>query len=55
MPQGGCITIQGENQVIKTKGRDASLPLKEGKYVRISVKDEGRGIPEEHMVKVFDP
>ena len=53
MPQGGCITIRAENQVIKT--RDASLPLKEGKYVRISIKDEGSGIPKEHMDKIFDP
>jgi PAS domain S-box-containing protein len=55
MPQGGTITIQAENQVIENKGNDSGVPLKDGKYVRISIKDEGRGIPEEDIDKIFDP
>jgi len=55
MPQGGTITVQAQNQIIDNKEKDPSLPLNEGRYVRISIKDEGPGIPEEHMGKVFDP
>jgi CheY-like chemotaxis protein len=31
------------------------LPLKEGKYVEISIKDQGIGIPKNHLPKIFDP
>lgn len=55
MPQGGTITVQAQNQIIDNKEKDPSLPLNEGRYVRISIKDEGPGIPAEHMGKVFDP
>ncbi|MBN2158409.1 MAG: PAS domain S-box protein [Spirochaetes bacterium] len=52
MPEGGDITIATENVTI---GADSGLPLKPGRYVRISVGDTGVGIPAEHLQKVFDP
>jgi two-component system, cell cycle sensor histidine kinase and response regulator CckA len=52
MPQGGGLTVQAENTEIQ--GGNA-LPLKEGPYLRIIFADEGIGIPEEHLAKVFDP
>jgi len=55
MPQRGTITIQVENQVIVDKSNDSAVPLNNGKYVRISIKDEGRGIPKKHLNKIFDP
>ena len=55
MPRGGTITLQAENQILDKNGKDSALPLNKGKYVRISVKDEGRGIPEESLRKIFDP
>jgi PAS domain S-box-containing protein len=55
MPHGGAITVQAENRIIDNKVKDPALPLNEGRYVRISIKDEGPGISEEHMDKVFDP
>jgi PAS domain S-box-containing protein len=51
-PMGGTIEISAENVVI---GQKDSLPLKEGKYVRISIADSGIGIPKEHLSKIFDP
>jgi len=55
MPQGGCINIRAENQVIDNKDKEFPLVLNEGKYVTISIKDEGSGISEDHMDKIFDP
>lgn len=52
MPEGGVISICCENVVLD--GFNAvSLPA--GEYVRITVSDEGIGIPQEHLSKVFDP
>jgi CheY-like chemotaxis protein len=55
MPQGGKIAIETENQIIEDRSKDSASPLKEGKYVRISIKDEGGGIPEKHLNRIFDP
>jgi PAS domain S-box-containing protein len=52
MPGGGRITVTYENVVI---GKDDSIPLKEGYYVKTSFKDEGIGIPQEQVSKIFDP
>ena len=30
-------------------------PMKKGNYVHIVIKDNGSGIPEEHLKRVFDP
>ena len=50
--QGGTITVQGENVHITAADL---LPLTSGRYVKISIKDEGKGIPKQHLDKVFDP
>jgi len=55
MPQGGTITIQAENKIIENQDKDSASPLKEGKYVKISIKDEGIGILEKHLNRIFDP
>jgi len=52
MPEGGKISITGNNVIL---GKDNNLPLPEGKYIKISIEDEGVGIPEEHLNKIFDP
>jgi PAS domain S-box-containing protein len=52
MPQGGAIHILAENVLISEKSQ---VPLKSGKYVKISIQDQGIGIPPEHVDKVFDP
>jgi CheY-like chemotaxis protein len=31
------------------------MPLKNGNYVKITIKDQGEGIPQEDLCKVFDP
>ena len=52
MPEGGTVTIRAEN-VNVTAG--SGLPLKEGKYVKWSVKDHGIGIPQNDLFQIFDP
>lgn len=46
------IKISAENAAVRA---GSELPLKEGKYVRITVEDKGIGIPREYLSKVFDP
>jgi PAS domain S-box-containing protein len=52
MPEGGIINIGAKNTVIKRKG---ALPLPRGNYVEITVEDQGVGIPEEHLGRIFEP
>jgi signal transduction histidine kinase/CheY-like chemotaxis protein len=48
----GTINVSCENVNI---GEKDTLTLKNGKYVKISIKDQGPGIPEEDLAKIFDP
>ncbi len=52
MPEGGTIRIVPSNVNVEEKN---AYFLKKGRYIKISIKDEGVGIPEEHLEKVFDP
>ena len=52
MPEGGIISIAAENMTV---GKGANLPLKQGKYVKITVADHGEGISPENLPKIFDP
>jgi len=52
MPTGGTIRISAENVMI---GPEDSLALEEGRYVKMSIKDQGIGISEKHLPRIFDP
>ncbi|MDI6756003.1 MAG: GAF domain-containing protein, partial [Thermodesulfobacteriota bacterium] len=52
MPGGGTINIVAENITHGPADRHSS---KDGKYVRVSIKDHGVGIPQENLEKIFDP
>jgi two-component system cell cycle sensor histidine kinase/response regulator CckA len=52
MPEGGLIRIKLENTVVK---EDSALPLNTGKYIKITISDQGLGISEKHLSKIFDP
>lgn len=52
MPSGGELKVRAANINANSA---IGLPLKDGAYIRISVEDEGVGIPEEDLQKLFDP
>lgn len=52
MPGGGTITIDCKNITLLT-GEIAGV--NRGNYIKISIKDEGPGIPEENRDKIFTP
>ncbi len=52
MPRGGAIHILAENVKITD---NSQIPLKPGLFVKVSIRDQGVGIPPEHLDKVFDP
>ena len=52
MPRGGIIQVAAVNLMIDERH---DLPLKPGRYVRISVTDQGVGIAKEHLLNIFDP
>ena len=52
MPDGGTISISAENMAISKADR---LPLKKGRYVKLVIADQGTGISEDNLKKIFDP
>jgi PAS domain S-box-containing protein len=52
MPEGGIVQVRAENVEVTP---EEGLPLSPGNYVRISIKDEGIGMPEKLLSKIFDP
>ena len=53
MAEGGRVEVSAENTHIEEK-KKTDLLLHE-KYIRISIQDQGIGIPEENHSKIFDP
>jgi PAS domain S-box-containing protein len=52
MPGGGTITVRAEN--LPAGGRsEAAFSGRD--FVRISIQDQGTGIPPEHLSRIFDP
>lgn len=52
MPAGGTIRISGENVAIES---NTDLLLQKGRYIRITIEDQGTGISAEYLKDVFDP
>jgi PAS domain S-box-containing protein len=52
MPEGGVLAVSAENTVVSDS---QGLALKPGSYIKVSIADNGVGIPPEILPKVFDP
>ncbi len=52
MPKGGLIEVSVENVKINP---EAGLPIESGNYVKITIQDQGVGISEENLAKIYDP
>lgn len=52
MPDGGVIEVSATNKYLTAERNPF---LKEGRYVILSIRDHGVGIPEEVLPKIFDP
>jgi PAS domain S-box-containing protein len=50
MPQGGIISIGAQNIVIEADSR-----FQPGKYIKITIQDQGTGISPVNLPKIFDP
>ncbi len=52
MPNGGKLEVTAANLILQTEDH-SNLPA--GKYVKMSFKDNGIGIPKELLTRIFDP
>ncbi|MCK5405224.1 MAG: response regulator, partial [Desulfobulbaceae bacterium] len=52
MPGGGRLWVTAENITVN---EDDTLPLAAGKYVKVTFRDQGIGIPGTYIEKIFDP
>ncbi len=53
--EGGTITVQLKEILVKKETDLPSLVLKQGRYAQLSVSDTGHGMSRETMDKIFDP
>jgi CheY-like chemotaxis protein len=52
MPQGGAVRVSAANIIAESD--DHSL-LQPGRYVEVTIRDEGMGIPKDVLPKIFEP
>jgi signal transduction histidine kinase len=55
MPDGGTVTVTAENVGGHPDAGRGDGPKRKGRYVSIVVADQGKGIPGEHLPRIFDP
>ncbi|MBM4127807.1 MAG: response regulator [Nitrospira sp.] len=55
MPTGGRLTIETRNVTIGEEGRQGTVILEAGAYIRLAVRDSGQGMSEEVQGHLFEP
>ena len=54
MPDGGVVEVEVANERLEGE-QAACLRLAPGPYVRVGIRDHGKGVAEEHLSRIFDP
>lgn len=55
MPDGGVLTIRGENMILGSSTDIRGASLDEGFYVKLSFADQGVGMTPEQLEQIYDP
>jgi signal transduction histidine kinase len=55
MPGQGNLTIAAENHIQNSQDENEPYAVKNGKYVKIRIDDNGCGIPKADMARIFEP
>jgi PAS domain S-box-containing protein len=55
MSGGGIITIRAENVTVGGQTGMTGMSLTDGKYIKITISDQGTGIQDDYIDKIFDP
>ncbi|HEX8281302.1 MAG TPA: ATP-binding protein, partial [Chthoniobacterales bacterium] len=55
MPNGGTLRVNCDNFVYAADTMPVVPDLTPGDYIRITIRDEGVGIPENYLKRIFDP
>ncbi len=55
MPNGGTLHVGCENFIHNAETAVTIPDLQMGEYIRIKIRDEGVGIPEDYLKRIFDP
>lgn len=55
MEKDGTLSVKAKNLTIKNQNQEPGLLIDKGRYVKLSIKDDGVGIPEKNLPLIFDP
>jgi CheY-like chemotaxis protein len=55
MPNGGSLTVATENKLLDSAAAAALGEVAAGRYVAISIRDTGTGMPKDVLARVFEP
>jgi PAS domain S-box-containing protein len=55
MPNGGTLRVSCDNFIYNSDTTPVVPDLQPGDYIRIKIRDEGVGIPENYLKRIFDP
>ena len=55
MPVGGKVHVKIRNIVVSNDRPLPAHPISSGHYLHLMIRDQGQGIPSEHLPRIFDP